>query len=466
MSMNERAPNTRLLADFISGFGPKDLPREVEEYIRMLAYDGIGVSYASLHPIVTASAGIRSFAISQGGPPEATLFGHPDKISAVNAVFANGTLGYAADYEPHHPEAILHPIAIAVPVALAASEMVNGSGKDFLAATALCCEITYRVSMAMNPKELYRRGFHPSAVCGTFGAAAAAANLFALNHEQTVRALGLAALQASGLMAWQDDPREDARPFQMGMAARNGMTAALLAKSGFGAPDRIFDGGHVVLDAFSDVSNPIALTSGLGTEWEGVSGLAVKPYPCVSFLHPALDALSGLIKDHEVQPDQIERIQLRFARSGCHCVDGNPLKGHCAQYVLPVFAAAGRLNYTDLFDDKRKTDSEVRRLAAATRVLPDDGELERRFPDFYIGEIALSLAGGRRLENRAEVARGYPEKPLANQEIKEKFDDVLNELLRPADRTELSEAAWSVGSKPTIENLAQILARPIKMRSA
>ena len=87
-------------------------------------------------------------------------------------------------------------------------------------------------------------------------------------------------------MAWQDDPREDARPFQMGMAARNGMTAALLAKSGFGAPDRIFDGGHVVLDAFSDVSNPIALTSGLGTEWEGVSGLAVKPYPCVSFLPP------------------------------------------------------------------------------------------------------------------------------------------------------------------------------------
>lgn len=466
MSMNERAPNTRLLAEFISGFGPKDLPREVEEYVRVLAYDGIGVSYASLHPSVTASAGMKSFAVAQGGPPEATLFGHPGKISAVNAVFANGTLGYAADFEPHHPEAILHPVAIAVPVALAASEMVNGSGRDFLAATALCCEITYRVSMAMNPKELYRRGFHPSAVCGTFGAAAAAANLFALNPEQTVRTLGLAALQASGLMAWQDDPREDARPFQMGMAARNGMTAALLAKSGFGAPDRIFDGGHVVLEAFSDVANPTALTSGLGTEWEGVSGLAVKPYPCVSFLHPALDALSGLIAEHGVQPDRIERIELRFARSGCHCVDDNPLKGHCAQYVLPVFAAAGRLLYTDLFIDKRKTDPEVRRLAAETRVLPDDGELEKRFPDFYVGEIALSLAGGQRLENRAEVARGYPEKPLEEREIKQKFNDVLKGLLRPAERTELSEAAWYAGSKPTVENLAQVLARPINVGSA
>ena len=463
--MSERAPNTRLLAEFISGFESKDLPSDVEKYIRLLAYDGIGVSYASLHPSVTASAGMKSFAVAQGGPPEATLFGHPDGISAVNAVFANGTLGYAADYEPHHPEAILHPIAIAVPVALAASELVNGSGKDFIAATALCCEITYRVSMAMNPKELYARGFHPSAVCGTFGAAAAAANLFALNPEQTVRTLGLAALQASGLMAWQDDPREDARPFQMGMAARNGMTAALLAKSGFGAPDRIFDGGHVVLNAFSDVANPTALTSGLGAEWEGVSGLAIKPYPCVSFLHPALDALSGLIKEHDLRPEQIDRIELRFARSGCHCVDGNPLKGHCAQYVLPIFAAMGRLHYTDLFDDKRTTNSEVSRLAAATRVIPDDDELEQRFPDFYIGEIALSLAGGRRLENRAEVARGYPEKPLAEQEIKEKFDHVLSGLLRRAERTELSDAAWSIGSKRTVGDLAQLLARPIEAGS-
>ena len=197
-----------------------------------------------------------------------------------------------------------------------------------------------------------------------------------------------------------------------------------------------------------------------------MSGLAVKPYPCVSFLHPALDALSGLIAEHDVQPEQIERIELRFARSGCHCVDDNPLKGHCAQYVLPVFAAAGRLLYTDLFIDKRKTDPEVRRLAAETRVLPDDGELEKRFPDFYVGEVALSLAGGQRLENRAEVARGYPEKPLEEREIKQKFNDVLKGLLRPAERTELSEAAWNVGSKPTVENMAQVLARPINMGSA
>src|SRR5690606_10248102 len=134
-------------------------------------------------------------------------------------------------------EGILHPIAVMVPAALAVGEAEGRSGADFLAAVALGCEITFRASMAMNPRALYARGFHPSAIAGSFGAAAAAAFLMRLSPEQTVRTLGLAALQTSGLMAWQDDPREDARPFQMGLAARNGVMAALLARGGFGAPD-------------------------------------------------------------------------------------------------------------------------------------------------------------------------------------------------------------------------------------
>src|SRR5690606_16027056 len=141
----------------------------------------------------------------------------------------------------------------------------------------------------------------------------------------------------------QDDPREDARPFQMGLAARNGMMSALLAKRGFGAPDRIFDGGHVVLDAYSGVPEPARLTDRLGEAWDGVMELAIKPYSSVSFLHPALDALVGLLDEHQLSSTDISKISLRFADAGAHCVDDNPLKGHSAQYILPVRAAMGRL---------------------------------------------------------------------------------------------------------------------------
>jgi 2-methylcitrate dehydratase PrpD len=202
----QRAPITERLADFISALRPGDLPQQVVDYAKTLAFDGIGTLAAATHPKITSSARIGDFAISQGGPAEATLIGRERKVGLVNAVLANGTLGYACDMEPHHPEAILHPIAVMIPTALGLCETEARDGRDFITAIALGCEVTYRVSMAMGPKSLYGLGFHPSAVCGAFGAAATAAFLLRLDPEQTVRTLGLAALQASGLMAWQDDP--------------------------------------------------------------------------------------------------------------------------------------------------------------------------------------------------------------------------------------------------------------------
>ncbi|WP_209424497.1 MmgE/PrpD family protein [Pararhodobacter sp. SW119] len=458
--MSDRAPITRRLAAFISGFGPHSLPEEVMAYTRTLATDGIGVLCAATHPSVTAAQGIGDFAEEFAGAGRATLIGRGRKVDPVNAVLANGTLGYAADFEPHHPEAILHPIAVMIPTALALSETESRSGAEALAAVALGCEITYRVSMAMNPRALYERGFHPSAIAGSFGAAAASAYLLGLDTEQTVRALGLAGLQTSGLLAWQDDPREDARPFQMGLAARNGVMAALLAQRGFGAPDRIFDGGHVVLDAYSGVADAGKLVDGLGQTWDGVMELAIKPYSSVSFLHPALDALVGLLEEYALNSSQIAKISLRFAAAGAHCVDDNPLKGHSAQYILPVRAAMGRLSFLDLFIDRRESEPEVARLAVSTEVIRDTGEFDAAFPDSYMGEITLTLTDGRTLVARSDVARGYPEVPMTQEELDAKFDEVTSAVCSDMRREALADAATDLYSAPDVRTLTGILAQP------
>lgn len=464
--MTDRGPITRRLAEFIVGSKSGPLPDEVVAYSNLLVFDGIGTLVSATHPSVTASTGISNFALRHGGSGPATLVGREAKVDVVSAALANGTLGYASDFEPHHPEAILHPVAVMIPTALAISELTKSDGCAFVTAVALGCEITYRVSMAMNPRELYARGFHPSAIAGSFGAAAAAACLLDLNVEQTVRTLGLAALQTSGLMAWQDDPREDARPFQMGLAARNGVTAALLAKDGFGAPDRIFDGGHDVLGAYSRVGDPAPLTAGLGEIWDGVTELAIKPYPCVSFLHPALDALEALLSRHHLASSDIASIQLRFADAGAHCVDDNPLKGHSMQYVLPVRAALGRLSYLDLFEDRRLSHREVERLANSATVIRDVGEFEQRFPERYIGEVTLELGSGERLTERRDVARGYPEAPLSRADIDSKFREIVGEVADEGRTEALAEAA-AVFDAPSVHQLAALLAaRPKTMESS
>ena len=460
--MTDRAPLTRELARFIASYTAQSLPPEVMDYTAKLVTDGIGVLYAATHPAVTAAQGICDFAEAHAGAGKATLIGRDRKVDVVNAALANGTLGYAADYEPHHPEAILHPIAVMIPTALALCEDQDRPGADLLAAVALGCEVTYRVSMAMNPRALYDRGFHPSAIAGSFGAAAASAFLLGLTEEECVRCLGLAGLQTSGLLAWQDDPREDARPFQMGLAARNGVMAALLAKQGFGGPDRIFDGGHVVLDAYSGVAEPAQLVKGLGTEWDGVMELAIKPWSSVSFLHPALDALVGLMEAHGLTPEMIDRISLRFAEAGAHCVDDNPLKGHCAQYILPVRAAMGRLSFLDLFIDRRETDPQVARLAASARVIRDTGAFDAAFPDFYMGEVILDLTDGRSLSAIGEIARGYPEEPLSDADLAAKFAEVTGTVCDAAQRDALSEAAAGLLYARDVSTLAALLAaRPV-----
>ena len=444
------------LAGFLARARAGDIPAAVRDQTLAVVRDGTAALLAAANPAYSTGQRITRFVHDQGGMPEASVVGGGFKTSATNAALANGTMGYACDVEPHHPEAILHPIAIMVPTALALAERVRASGADFLAAVAIGCEVEYRVSMSIGPVELYNLGFHPSAVAGCFGATACAAFLLKLDQEAAIRALGLAGCQASGMMAWESDPTENSRPFQMGMAARNGVTAALLAEGAFGGPMHIFDHGHTVFRAFSRNPRPELLTKGLGKEWAGISELAIKPYSTVSFLHPALDALFALVGETKLKAGDIREVRLRFPRSGVHCVDGNPLKSHCAQYVLAVALARGAIDVADLFIDRRKTDKSVADLSARVTVIHDD-ELDKLFPDFYASILEIDTHDGRTLTKRQDIARGYPEAPMSQGELDAKFNRLAGSVAAPARLKALRTAIDALPGAADVTALADHL---------
>jgi 2-methylcitrate dehydratase PrpD len=448
---------TSAIAAFVAGFAPERLPPAIRAKTLDVVLDGAGALLAATDPELSTGRLIAAFAVDGGGKGKASVIGAGTTTDPVSAALANGTMGYACDVEPFHPEAVLHPIACILPASLAVAEHVGASGPALLGAVALGCEVEYRVSMAIGPVEQYDLGFHPSAVCGAFGTAAAAAALLRLDADAVERAFGLAACQASGLMAWESDPTENSRPFQMGMAARNGVTAALLAQSGFGGPRGIFDHGHTVFRAFSRKPRPELLTQALGEDFKGVAELAIKPYSCVAFLHPGLDALLGLQRDNKLACGDIESIALHFARSGTHCIDANPLKSHCAQYVLPVALTREGLRIRDLFFDRRESDPDVARLAARVTVVKDDGELETAFPKHYATRIEISCRDGRVLSRRQDIARGYPDAPLSPAEIRTKFRTLAGTVASPeriAKTIATVEALWD---SPGVDDLARCL---------
>ena len=79
----------------------------------------------------------------------------------------------------------------------------------------------------------YRRGWHITATCGIFGAAAACARLLGLDARQTAWALGHAATQSAGLV---ESLGSMSKSLGVGNAAKSGLAAALFAEGGFTGP--------------------------------------------------------------------------------------------------------------------------------------------------------------------------------------------------------------------------------------
>ena len=409
---------SRLLAERIAAFRYQDLPADLIAHTKLYVLDTLGAMLVASAPRYPASRIIMRFVDELGGVAESSLVGQGTKTSCVNAALANGTLGYYCDVEPHHVGAILHGLAVMVPTSLAVGEKQRADGKRLLASIILGVEVAARVSYAFDPVKLYDRGFHPSAICGAFGAAAAAGYLFRLNPERQAIALGLAMQQASGLLAWANDHTEHSRPFNPGLAARNGTTAACLARLGFGGPPTPFEGKYDAFTAFSGSSHQEALLDDWGKHFH-LPECAYKLYSSCAFTHPGLDALLGLAADEKLKSIDVERIVLRFPKNGAHMIDGNPLKSHCAQYILPVGLVYGRVIIDDILFDRQRN-PEVARLSSGMTLVHDPA-LDANYPEHYTSIVELSTKDGRTVSRRVEQAKGTHENPLTGDEVRAKY---------------------------------------------
>ena len=109
--------------------------------------------------------------------------------------------------------------------------------------------------MAVQPKEHYALGFHPTQTCGVFGAAITASKLLGLTPAQTQAAVGIAGSMAAGSMEFLAEGAWTKR-IHPGLAAQNGIQAALLAAEGFSGPLHILEGRDGFLHGYS--RHPIA----------------------------------------------------------------------------------------------------------------------------------------------------------------------------------------------------------------
>lgn len=451
--MAENGKAIAALSEFVTTTSLDQLPEDVVDRAETILMDTLGAILSATAPHYSAGRRLFQYIKGQGGTPESALIGRTERTGCVNAALFNATLGYYSDIEAHHPGAIMHAAAITVPTALALAEREGRSGAELLTAIVLGVDLACRASNAIGPAALYARGQHPTCVAGGFGSATTAGYLLGLDADAMRRAWGLVGTQASGLLAWETDMTENSRPFNPGIAARNGTTAAVLVSYDFGGPPDIFEGKFNILTAFGEAPRVEELTTQLGERFL-INELAIKRYACCAFLHPGLDGLEEILVENDLQADQIDAIRLRFPRSGVALIDNNPLRSHCGQYILPIYALERKVIIDDILIDRRG-EPAIAALSQKVDVPGDDG-LDPEFPERYTTIIEVD-SGGTTFSRRVPYAKGCPEKPLSPEELEAKFRWLAGSVLDDERVQCIIDVVRSIRSSSSVEELVALL---------
>jgi 2-methylcitrate dehydratase PrpD len=275
----------------------------------------------------------------------------------VDAAFINATLVNGRTQDDFLYKS--HPGAVSVPSALAICEEEGATGADLIAAVVAGYELTARAYLG-GPTML--PAFRATGVAGAIGACAAAARAMRLDVEQTVNALGLAAIFASGFGAGFLTGTMDVK-LNVGMAARNGVSAAILARAGATASDRAFEGeaGYYAAVARTTEHAGTAV-AGLGERYL-IQDTVYKDYPICIFTQTPVAIARAMVEAHGLNAAQIQRVtvtvcDLTFTNPGFRNVApfANQLKARVSARFCIAAAMLGRpidaFEFYDQVDDR------------------------------------------------------------------------------------------------------------------
>jgi aconitate decarboxylase len=253
------------------------------------------------------------------GTGSATLVGWGRTTSAPAAALLNGTFIQGFELDDFHPFAPLHSNSLVLPALLAACQTLDAvSGADVLRAAIAGFEVGPRVGLALHGAEMLSRGWHSGSVFGTHASAAAVGTLLRLDGAAFEDALGLAATQSAGLMAAQYEAMS--KRMHHGMASRNGLYAAFLARGGYTGIKEVFEqpyGGFLSTFGEGHHPDPVQIASELGQRWE-VERIVIKPYAAMGGLHAALDALFEIASQRPLRADDIAQIDVELSHAVYH----------------------------------------------------------------------------------------------------------------------------------------------------
>ena len=410
-----------IYADFICETSYDKLPPEVVKKAKEQILDLIGVSLAG-YKLMEFPQLVVDYLASLGGSPQATIFATKQKLPAINAVMANATCAHALDMDDGHRYAALHPGAVVIPTAIAAAEMVEADTTRLIAGVVVGYEVMIRIGMAINPSSL-RRGFHTTGTVGAFGAAATAANIMRLNHEETVSALGITGLQGAGLLQVNHEAEgAKVKPINPAKAAMSGLFSSILSQKGARGPVKILEGEDGFLRAMADEVNEEVLTRNRGKEFE-ICNVYTKFYAACRHVHASIDAAlkaqEGGVDIAKIREISVETYPAALRLAGIE----HPTTASAARFSIPFSVALALIKRNASaveYSEENIRDKGIQSLAEKVQ-LSVDSKWERLYPDKRGATVSITDLNNRVWSAEVGLAKGEPENPGSEEDIHRKF---------------------------------------------
>ena len=450
------SPVMQTLSDYMAAAGSRPLPDEAAEHAKHHLLDTLAsiVSGSELLPGQAAQRYIGA----HGGKGAATIAGTKLTAAPADAALANGVMAHADETDDSHNASRSHPGCAVVPAALAVGEELGIDGARFLRAVTLGYDVGTRVVMAMGGAEFsYESSLATHSIAGTFCAAAAAACAAGLNARQMRWALDYTAQQSSGIVAWRRDTDHIEKAFVFGgMTARNGVTAALVVRSGWNGVEDIFSGADNFFQAYAPKAKPERLVEKLGERYEVVQ-TDIKKWTVGSPIQGPLDAIEAIRSKRRFESDQVRRVTVRLAPSVAAVVDNRDIPDICLQHMVAVMLVDNTVSFHAAHDKPRMQDAATLRERAKVDLVRD-GELVQFLP-VRIAVVEIELADGTRLSERISAVRGTPRNPMSRTEVMEKARDLTAPILGREKSARLIDTVYAIETVTDIRNLQPLLQR-------
>ncbi len=445
------------LAIYAENLHFEDIPAECILEAKRRIIDSLGCAMGAIdsNPATIArNLGKMVSTNEKGG----TIIGTAHQTTPDLATFANGILFRYLDFndtylslEPAHPSDNIAAV-------LAVGETLKSTGKEILTAIVLAYEIQCRMCDAVS---IRARGWD-HVTFGPFSVALAVGKLYGFTRQQYIHALGLAGTPNHAVRQTRVGELSNWKGCAFANAARNGVFATMLAKSGMTGPSEIFEGE---MGFFAQVSGEFELAA-MGAE-KGTDNADdfmimrtyIKHFPAEYHSQSAIEAAL------ELRPDtggweNIEEINIDTFDAAVEIIAGfkehwRPKSRETADHSMPYVTSAAFMDgdiTLDTFTDERINDPKLVELIQTVKIHRAE-DMNAGYPEGIPNRLRVKLKDGRELTKTISFPLGHAKNLMNNEQIEAKFRPLAERIFDSAQVSKQLEKLWAFDSTTDVADV-------------